>query len=135
MTQEITGYSDEGPAAYLAHVAAERHRAVQDVARWFDYRRLPAGLPRQVSRILSVTASNMLDLIEVDDPELTRGLSRLVEAKDALVRAAIVAQGAPEPAPDLSALLARAVRELADSGSPGQNRLAAELARDGGIEL
>lgn len=33
------------------------------------------------------------------------------------------------------ALLARAVRELADSGSPGQNRLADELARDGGIEL
>lgn len=35
----------------------------------------------------------------------------------------------------LRALLARAVRELADSGSPGQNRLGAELARDGGIEL
>lgn len=38
-------------------------------------------------------------------------------------------------ADQLRALLGRAVRELDDSGSPGQNRLAAELAGLGGIEL
>lgn len=40
-----------------------------------------------------------------------------------------------EPEPDHRALLVRAVRELADSGSPQQGCLADELARDGGIEL
>lgn len=91
MSQEITGYSDEGPAAYLAHVAGGRHRAVQDVTRWFDYRHLPAGLPRKVSHRVAELACTMLDAIDVDDPELTRGLSHLLAAKDSLVRAAIAA--------------------------------------------
>lgn len=90
MSEEITGYGDDGPAAYLEHIAGERHRAVRDVARWLDYRHLPSGLPRDVSRRVAELACTMLDVIEADDPELARGLSRLLEAKDALVRAAIV---------------------------------------------
>jgi hypothetical protein len=94
MTQEITGYRDEGPAAYLAHIVGGRHRAVQDVARWFDYRHLPHGLPRKISHRVAGLACTMLDAIDVDDPELKRGLSRLLEAKDCFVRAAIAAQQA-----------------------------------------
>jgi hypothetical protein len=73
--------------------AAGRHRAVQDVIRWLDYDQLPAGQPRDVSAAIALLAQAILDLIPADDPELTRGLHRLVEAKDCLVRAAIAGQG------------------------------------------
>lgn len=68
-----------------------RHRAVQDALRFFGYKHLPQGLPRNVSAMMASVAGELLTMIEVDDPELTRGLSRLLEAKDCLVRAAIAA--------------------------------------------
>lgn len=70
---------------------AERHCAVQDVLRWFTFGHLPIGAPRKVSILCAELAGRMLAEIPVDDPELTRGLSRLLEAKDCLVRAAIAA--------------------------------------------
>lgn len=70
---------------------ATRHRAVQDALRFFTYEHLPSGLTRKVSLLCAELAGRMIQLIEVDDPELTRGLSRLLEAKDCFVRAAIVA--------------------------------------------
>lgn len=69
--------------------AAGRHRAVQDVTRWFDYGHLPAGPPREVSVAIAAVAQAVLSLVPGDDPELTRGLHKLIEAKDCLVRAAL----------------------------------------------
>lgn len=66
----------------------DRHRAVQDVMRHFTYDHLPTEL-QEVSRPVCELAHHMLDVIPTDDPELTRGLHKLLEAKDALVRAAI----------------------------------------------
>ena len=68
-----------------------RHRAVAEVVQWFDYSHLPEGLPRDVSERCAYLALDILDEIPVDDPELTRGLSALVQVKDHLVRAAIAA--------------------------------------------
>lgn len=68
-----------------------RHRAVLDVLRWFSFDHLPQGLPRSVSAMIGAVAGEVITMIDVDDPELTRGLSRLLEAKDCLVRAAIAA--------------------------------------------
>lgn len=68
-----------------------RHRAVLDVLRWFSFDHLPNGLPRSVSAMIGAVAGEVITMIDVDDPELTRGLSRLLEAKDCLVRAAIAA--------------------------------------------
>ena len=65
-----------------------RHRAVQDVMRHFTYDHLPPNL-QAVSRPVCELAHHMLEVIPADDPELTRGLHRLLEAKDALVRAAL----------------------------------------------
>ena len=93
----------------LSHVvdASGRHRAVQDVAQWFDYGHLPAGQPRNVSAAVATMAQAMIDMIPADDPELTRGLHKLVEAKDCLVRAAIAAsRQAGEPADDPADLAA-----------------------------
>jgi hypothetical protein len=72
--------------------AATRHRAVADVVQWFGFSHLPTGLPRGVAERCAELASSILDVIPVDDPELTRGLSALVQVKDHFVRAAIVAQ-------------------------------------------
>jgi hypothetical protein len=71
--------------------AAGRRRAVADVVRWLDFSHLPEGLPRGIAERCAELASDVLDLIRTDDPELTRGLSALVQVKDHLVRAAIVA--------------------------------------------
>ena len=72
--------------------AAGRHRAVQDVAQWFDYEHL-RGPARNVSQRVASLADTMLGLISADGPELTTGLRKLLEAKDCLVRAAIAATG------------------------------------------
>lgn len=68
-----------------------RHRAVQDALRFFGHQHLPPGLPRSVSAMIAGVAGEVITMIDVDDPELTRGLSRPLEAKDCLVRAAIAA--------------------------------------------
>lgn len=68
-----------------------RHRAVLDVLQWFTFEHLPNGLPRSVSAMIASVAGEVITMIDVDDPELTRGLSHLLAAKDSLVRAAIVA--------------------------------------------
>lgn len=68
-----------------------RHRAVQDALRFFVFEHLPHGTPRKVSSCCATLAGDMLHLVPDDDPELTRGLNRLLEAKDALVRAAVAA--------------------------------------------
>jgi len=76
----------------LSEAAAARHRAVRDITRWFTFSHLPAGTPRDVSALVADLAVTILKTIPADDPELTRGLSRLLEAKDSLVRAAIAAR-------------------------------------------
>lgn len=87
----MNGPNEMNVADWIEHQAASRHRAVADAVRWFQFDHLPPGLPRSVSERIAELASDMLDVIPVDDPELTRGLSALVQVKDHLVRAAIVA--------------------------------------------
>lgn len=70
---------------------AGRHRAVAEVVQWLDFSHLPEGLPREAAERCAYLALDILDAIDVDDPELTRGLSALVQVKDHFVRAAIVA--------------------------------------------
>lgn len=69
----------------------ERHSAVQNALRFFVYEHLQHGLPRKVSAMFATLAGDLIRVIRTDDPELTRSLGRLLEAKDAAVRAAIIA--------------------------------------------
>jgi hypothetical protein len=82
---------DEWAAEALDGIAAggRRHRAVTDTLRWFDYRHL-RGAARDVSALCAELAVSVLEAIDTDDPELTRGLADLITVKDHLVRAAIV---------------------------------------------
>jgi hypothetical protein len=71
-------------------LVATRHPAVQEKMRWLmSYDHLAAGNIRQTSARVCILAIGMLNTL-CDGPQLTIGLQRLVDAKDALVRQAIV---------------------------------------------
>lgn len=84
-----------------------RHPSVTSVTRFFEFNHLPEPL-LNVAISCAALKDNILDLIE-DDPELTVGLRKLLEAKDCFVRAAVAQEnrrktnlneGAPLPRPD-----------------------------------
>jgi hypothetical protein len=71
----------------LAEAIQDRHPSVRDVAQWFAFGHLE-GTARLTSSSVCRVAVSMLLTIE-DSAELTVGLRKLLEAKDAFVRAAI----------------------------------------------
>jgi len=68
---------------------------VRAVLRWFDHAHLPADL-QAVARPIADLAWEFAERLPAD-PELTVGLRALLEAKDALVRAAIAARTEATP--------------------------------------
>lgn len=73
-----------------------RHPAVIGVLRFFDTRHLPPATlisseAQRFADIAIITADRYADL---DDPELTWALRALLEAKDAAVRCAVLAEKA-----------------------------------------
>lgn len=66
---------------------AERHPAVREIMRWFEYDHLPEFL-QPVSEHVFELAEWMVGFIK-DSAELTAGLRKLLEAKDCFVRAAL----------------------------------------------
>jgi len=78
------------PADEVREAVHGRHRAVQDVVRWFH---TGAHLPEPaatVSRLYAALVADLLHIVSVDDPELTRALSALLSSRDSAVRAALV---------------------------------------------
>jgi hypothetical protein len=67
-----------------------RHQSVRQVARWFDYGHLPPHL-QVISQACLTLAADMIRSLP-DDPELTAGLRKLLEAKDCFVRCAVTRQ-------------------------------------------
>ena len=81
--------------AYLAALNA-RHPSVQAVARWFRADHLPQeALHGDVAREFQAFTLRLLDLIGNDSVETTVALHKLLEAKDAAVRAAMSQRPAP----------------------------------------
>lgn len=68
----------------LAEALTGRHPATREVAQFFTFDHLPAGL-RITSEACHDLALGML-LTTPDSPELTAGLRKLLEAKDCFVR-------------------------------------------------
>jgi hypothetical protein len=64
-----------------------RHSGVKQIARVFEYGHL-SGTPRTISQMCCEMAEEMISALP-DDPELTVGLRKLGDAKDAFVRTAI----------------------------------------------
>lgn len=66
----------------------ERHPSTQHILRLFTYAHLPEHL-QNVSKPFADLAIDIADQLG-DGPELTVGLRKLLEAKDAIVRHAVV---------------------------------------------
>ncbi|TDE40508.1 hypothetical protein E1295_31920 [Nonomuraea mesophila] len=66
-----------------------RHPSTVAIARWFEYEHLPLHL-QDISEDCHDLAVAMIEALP-DDPELVAGLRKLLEAKDAFVRAAVAA--------------------------------------------
>ena len=66
---------------------SNRHESTQHTAQFFAYDRLPEHL-RNVARHCHDLAEHMIRTLP-DGPELTIGLRKLLEAKDAFVRHAL----------------------------------------------
>jgi hypothetical protein len=64
-----------------------RHPGTAHIAQFFTYEHLPPHL-QVVSKPCAELAAAMVDALP-DGPELTAGLRKLLEAKDAFVRAAL----------------------------------------------
>lgn len=67
---------------------SDRHQATQQIMRWFAFDHLREGLVRDTSQTCAILADDMVQSLP-DGPELTVGLRKLLEAKDAFVRTAI----------------------------------------------
>lgn len=76
------------------------HPATAAVLRWFDYDHLPPHL-QAVSQMCHDVAHEMARRFPDGGPELTAGLRKLLEAKDAFVRVAVLAHGAEEAEQEL----------------------------------
>jgi hypothetical protein len=74
----------------IREVAADRHPSVQAVARWLEPNPALPGHLHDVAKVFHDAGVCLLTYVEVDDPELTTALRKLVEAKDCAVRARIV---------------------------------------------
>lgn len=80
--------SPAGTPEHAAEVTQGRHPGVQDALQWLTFVHLPESL-RTFSAPFYIAACAMVNRIEMDSPELTTALNKLVEAKDAAVRAGI----------------------------------------------
>jgi hypothetical protein len=70
-----------------------RHGATQEKALWLEPNpNLPAGAPAAVAYMFRDLRDELLEILG-DGPQLTIGLQRLVDAKDALVRQALADAG------------------------------------------
>ena len=68
---------------------SSRHPATRQIARWLKANpNLPGGIPADVAAAFERFAASVVTVLP-DGPELTAGLRKLVEAKGAMVRAAI----------------------------------------------
>lgn len=66
---------------------SSRNPSVEAVARFFEFSHLPEPL-HSIAAECALLKDSMLNNLE-DDPELTVGLRKLLEAKDCFVRAAV----------------------------------------------
>lgn len=64
------------------------HPSTEAILKFFEYEHLPNRL-QAISRPFHDLAHSMVEDHELDGPELTAGLRKLLEAKDCMVRAAL----------------------------------------------
>lgn len=77
-----------GTREHAERLTEGRHQGVRDALQWLAFSHLPAELQR-FSRPFYQTAAELVVEVQTDSPDLTTALNKIVEAKDAAVRAGI----------------------------------------------
>lgn len=91
--------TEPGTPEHARQITAGRDAGIQSALAWLTFSHLPAAL-RRFSAPFYFAAADLLRQIEQDVPELKEALKKLIEAKDAGVRAGIHAgQGRPGSVP------------------------------------
>jgi len=80
--------TDMGTPEHAARLTEGRDPEIQSALQWLTFSHLPVGL-RRFSRPFYLAGWDMLAAVEQDVPELKAALNKLIEAKDAGVRAGI----------------------------------------------
>jgi hypothetical protein len=70
-----------------------RHPSITQAARRFEMDHLTRPEARQIATSTARLAQEMLARIHTDDPELTKALTALADARDGFIRAAIYTGG------------------------------------------
>ncbi len=91
MLASMTSLHEYGTPEYADDLTIDRHPAVRDALSWLTYSHLPPRL-QGFSRPFFEAAHRLVAAVENDSPELTTALNKLVEAKDAAVRAGVKSQ-------------------------------------------
>ena len=81
-------YAVDGSSEHAAAITERRWPEVRDRMQWLTYAHLPEGL-RKFSAPFYRAACDLLLEVRKDNPELVVMLDRLIEAKDAGMRAGI----------------------------------------------
>jgi uncharacterized membrane protein affecting hemolysin expression len=68
---------------------AGRHTSITQAARRFEMDHLTNPEARQIATSVARLAQEMLARVKTDDPELTKALDKLADARDGFIRAAI----------------------------------------------
>lgn len=76
----------------MALTVTDRHPATQHFAPLFSFEHIAEGKLREISAECHAFAQKMVDALP-DGPELSAALRKLLEAKDCLVRAALLDLG------------------------------------------
>ena len=71
--------------------ATNLHPGVKSLLDWFSYDHLTSGQVREMSRQFANFAEWAVLFADINDPEVTAGLRKLLEAKDCFVRAKVKA--------------------------------------------
>jgi hypothetical protein len=77
-----------GTAEQAAELTEGRHPAIRDGLQWLTFAHLPEQLRRFSEPFYAAACGAILE-IETDSPELTTAINRLIDAKDAAMRAGI----------------------------------------------
>lgn len=78
---------------HLLEAIQGRHPSVHGAGRWLIANSSLRGASLGVATLFEDLAGNLLAAIATDDPELTRALTLLTQAKDAAVRAKLIDDG------------------------------------------
>lgn len=100
----------------MALNVTDRHPATQHFAPLFSFEHIAEGKLREISQECHAFAQKMVDALP-DGPELSTGLRKLLEAKDCLVRAALLDLGR-KAAPNVAGKVDQAQAVAQDQGAP-----------------